>query len=306
MTPPVTTAAAGSGASPGRSAGDRRDRPGRDNQEDDGALSPGREPDEVTRGHRTVRSEAASRHRTHTDPSPAGPQPRDRPRITVELAVSGPVNDRMAWTQTRATIRPPCPASRCRPRPALGPEVTANAVLASPEHRRKASLRSSLMIPAVALVDPQLTVSCPPPVTAASGLDVLNPVPGAAGLPPGQPADRRAGGRGAAPRGRGPAGRLRRRRGPGGAGGYGRLRPAGRDIAGQRQARRGAQPGRRTRRHRRPCRTVSPAPRCSRLVIETNVRALRRGRPASLPLTATTAARLLTGQPAASIQDGLT
>ena len=54
-----------------------------------------------------------------------------------------------------------------------GAEVTANAVLASPAHGVKASLRSTLMIPRVALVDPQLTVSCPPRVTAASGLDAL-------------------------------------------------------------------------------------------------------------------------------------
>jgi alcohol dehydrogenase class IV len=54
-----------------------------------------------------------------------------------------------------------------------GAEVTANAVLASPAHRVKASLRSTLMIPRVALVDPELTASCPPPVTAASGLDAL-------------------------------------------------------------------------------------------------------------------------------------
>jgi alcohol dehydrogenase class IV len=54
-----------------------------------------------------------------------------------------------------------------------GAEVTANAVLASPAHGLKASLRSPLMIPRVALVDPELTVSCPPPVTAASGLDAL-------------------------------------------------------------------------------------------------------------------------------------
>ena len=54
-----------------------------------------------------------------------------------------------------------------------GAEVTANAVLASPGHRLKASLRSPLMIPRVALVDPRLTLSCPPPVTAASGLDAL-------------------------------------------------------------------------------------------------------------------------------------
>ena len=54
-----------------------------------------------------------------------------------------------------------------------GAEVTTNAVLASPSHRVKASLRSALMIPRVAIVDPLLTVSCPPPVTAASGLDAL-------------------------------------------------------------------------------------------------------------------------------------
>jgi alcohol dehydrogenase class IV len=54
-----------------------------------------------------------------------------------------------------------------------GAEVTANTVLASPAHRVKASLRSPLMIPRVALVDPELTVSCPPAVTAASGLDAL-------------------------------------------------------------------------------------------------------------------------------------
>jgi alcohol dehydrogenase class IV len=54
-----------------------------------------------------------------------------------------------------------------------GAEVTANAVLAVPAHGLKASLRSPLMIPRVALIDPRLTVSCPPPVTAASGLDAL-------------------------------------------------------------------------------------------------------------------------------------
>jgi alcohol dehydrogenase class IV len=54
-----------------------------------------------------------------------------------------------------------------------GAEVTANAVLASPAHGLKASLRSPLMIPRVALIDPELTVSCPPRVTAASGLDAL-------------------------------------------------------------------------------------------------------------------------------------
>jgi alcohol dehydrogenase class IV len=54
-----------------------------------------------------------------------------------------------------------------------GAEVTANAVLGAPAHGVKASLRSPSMLPRVALVDPELTVSCPPRVTAASGLDAL-------------------------------------------------------------------------------------------------------------------------------------
>jgi alcohol dehydrogenase class IV len=54
-----------------------------------------------------------------------------------------------------------------------GTEVTRNAVLASPAHQVKVSLRSPLMLPRVALVDPRLTLDLPPAVTAASGLDAL-------------------------------------------------------------------------------------------------------------------------------------
>jgi alcohol dehydrogenase class IV len=54
-----------------------------------------------------------------------------------------------------------------------GSEVTRNAVLASPEHRVKASLRSPGMLPRVALVDPELTIGLPPAITASTGLDAL-------------------------------------------------------------------------------------------------------------------------------------
>ena len=69
--------------------------------------------------------------------------------------------------------RPAVPCVAVPTTAGTGAEVTANAVLAVPEHRLKASLRSPLMIPRVALVDPVLTMSCPPAVTAASGLDAL-------------------------------------------------------------------------------------------------------------------------------------
>jgi alcohol dehydrogenase class IV len=54
-----------------------------------------------------------------------------------------------------------------------GAEVTRNAVLASPEHKLKVSLRSSLMLARVAVVDPELTYDLPPALTASTGLDAL-------------------------------------------------------------------------------------------------------------------------------------
>jgi alcohol dehydrogenase class IV len=54
-----------------------------------------------------------------------------------------------------------------------GAEVTKNAVLASAAHGVKASLRHDSMLPALALVDPELTLGMPPSVTAATGLDAL-------------------------------------------------------------------------------------------------------------------------------------
>jgi alcohol dehydrogenase class IV len=57
-----------------------------------------------------------------------------------------------------------------------GAEVTKNAVLASTAHGVKVSLRSDSMLPKVALIDPELTLSLPPALTAATGLDALTQV----------------------------------------------------------------------------------------------------------------------------------
>jgi alcohol dehydrogenase class IV len=54
-----------------------------------------------------------------------------------------------------------------------GAEATRNAVLASPEHGVKASLRSPCLLPRLALVDPDLTIPMPPDVTATTGMDAL-------------------------------------------------------------------------------------------------------------------------------------
>lgn len=57
-----------------------------------------------------------------------------------------------------------------------GTEVTRNAVISVPEHRRKVSLRDKAMLPRLAIVDPALTDSCPRDVTLASGLDAITQV----------------------------------------------------------------------------------------------------------------------------------
>ena len=70
-------------------------------------------------------------------------------------------------------VHPPAPCI-CLPTTAgTGCEVTRNAVLIAPEQRVKVSLRSPMMLPRLAVVDPELTRSLPPALTAATGLDAL-------------------------------------------------------------------------------------------------------------------------------------
>jgi alcohol dehydrogenase class IV len=54
-----------------------------------------------------------------------------------------------------------------------GAEVTRNAVLDVPEHKVKASLRSPHLLARLAVVDPELTQSLPPAITAYTGMDAL-------------------------------------------------------------------------------------------------------------------------------------
>ncbi len=54
-----------------------------------------------------------------------------------------------------------------------GAEVTRNAVITIPDRQVKVSMRSPNLLPAVALVDPELTYSLPPDITASTGLDAL-------------------------------------------------------------------------------------------------------------------------------------
>jgi alcohol dehydrogenase class IV len=73
----------------------------------------------------------------------------------------------------KPVVNAPLPVVAVPTTAGTGSEVTRNAVLTVPERRLKVSLRSPLMLPRVAAVDPLLAHDVPPPVTAATGLDAL-------------------------------------------------------------------------------------------------------------------------------------
>lgn len=75
--------------------------------------------------------------------------------------------------RARPLAQPPLPILAVPTTAGAGAETTRNAVLRSPEHRVKVSLRSPWLLPRLAIVDPSLTLTLPPEVTAATGMDAL-------------------------------------------------------------------------------------------------------------------------------------
>ena len=54
-----------------------------------------------------------------------------------------------------------------------GAEATRNAVVGLPAKKFKASIRSELLLPRIALIDPELGMTVPPGITASCGMDAL-------------------------------------------------------------------------------------------------------------------------------------
>ena len=69
--------------------------------------------------------------------------------------------------------KPPLPIVAIPTTAGTGSEVTKNAVIFAKEDQLKTSIRSPLMIPSVAIIDPALMTSVPASVTATCGMDAL-------------------------------------------------------------------------------------------------------------------------------------
>lgn len=94
--------------------------------------------------------------------------------IAALLANQGELLDYLEVIGRGKTLaRPSLPFIAIPTTAGTGAEVTRNAVLASPAHRVKVSLRGPGLLAKVALVDPELTYDLPPAITASTGLDAL-------------------------------------------------------------------------------------------------------------------------------------
>jgi alcohol dehydrogenase class IV len=97
-------------------------------------------------------------------------------KAVAALAANGgdPLDYLEVVGQGRPLTQPSLPFVAIPTTAGTGSEATRNAVLGSTEARVKASLRSPLMLPRLAIVDPDLLAGAPAPVLASSGLDALS------------------------------------------------------------------------------------------------------------------------------------
>jgi len=107
-----------------------------------------------------------------------GGSPLDAGKAIAALLTNGgdPLDYLEVIGRNQTLTKPSAPYLAIPTTAGTGTEVTRNAVLKSPEHQVKVSLRSPFMLPRIALIDPELTYTLPPAVTATTGLDAFTQV----------------------------------------------------------------------------------------------------------------------------------
>ena len=93
--------------------------------------------------------------------------------LDVGKAIAGLANDPDPVTLASVAAGGGLPCIALPTTSGTGAEVTPNSVLTDTQTGAKASIRGHALLPEIALVDPELTISCPPDQTAWSGLDAL-------------------------------------------------------------------------------------------------------------------------------------
>jgi alcohol dehydrogenase class IV len=94
--------------------------------------------------------------------------------VAAMLTNSGQLEDYLEVVgQGKPLTQNPVPYIAIPTTAGTGAEVTRNAVIGVPEYGGKVSMRSPLLLPRIAIVDPELTYSMPPFLTATTGLDAL-------------------------------------------------------------------------------------------------------------------------------------
>ena len=85
----------------------------------------------------------------------------------------GSVRDYLEQVGDRKISTPPLPFIAVPTTAGSGSEATKNAVIRAPDLKVKRSIRHDLLLPRVAIVDPELSATAPRDVAASAGLDAL-------------------------------------------------------------------------------------------------------------------------------------
>jgi alcohol dehydrogenase len=113
----------------------------------------------------------AKEHGTELVVAIGGGSPIDQAKTIAMLVTNG--GTARDWQRHRPFDQDPLPLIAIPTTAGTGSEVTTVAVITDTDRMFKMTLGDPRMAPAIALVDPELTVSVPPATTAATGMDAL-------------------------------------------------------------------------------------------------------------------------------------